>query len=211
MLVDLTQFFETGMPVYPGIEPPSFTALASVATDGYAMTEHRLWNHTGTHIDAPAHQILDGETLDEIGLDRLCTEAAVVDVSSRSPGAIGWAELEPLATHVGENDWVLLYSGNGRNWGSDEYWTGWSYPDAEAARQLIARGISGVGFDGPSPDPVDSTDFPLHRVWLGAGRLILENLTNLDHLPPRVQLIVAPMKVRDANGGPTRVFALLPN
>lgn len=211
MVVDLTQFFETGMPVYPGIEPPSFTALATVATDGYAMTEHRLWNHTGTHIDAPAHQILDGETLDEIGLYRLCTEAAVVDVSDRSPGAIGWAELEPLATHVRENDWVLLYSDNGRNWGSDAYWTGWSYPDAEAARRLIAGGISGIGFDGPSPDPVDSTDFPLHRVWLSAGRLILENLTNLDQLPSRVQLIVAPMKVRDANGGPSRVFALLPN
>ena len=84
----------------------------------------------------------------------------------------------------------------------------WSYPDADAALALIDRGISGVGFDGPSPDPVDSTDFPLHRVWLGAGRLILENLTNLDLLPPRVDLVVAPMKVRGANGGPTRVFAL---
>jgi kynurenine formamidase len=208
MMVDLTQFFETGMPVYPGIAPPSFTELAVVASDGYAMTEHRLWNHTGTHIDAPAHQILGGATLDEFGLDRLVAPAAVVDLSGRPPGPIGWAELEPLARHVTAGDWVLVYSDNGRNWGSDAYWSDWSYPDADAARALIDLGISGVGFDGPSPDPVDSTELPLHRIWLGAGRLILENLTNLDLLPPRVDLVVAPMKVRGANGGPTRVFAL---
>jgi kynurenine formamidase len=38
--------------------------------------------------------------------------------------------------------------------------------------------------------------------------MIIENLTNLEQLPPRVQVVVAPMKVRDANGAPTRVFAL---
>ena len=53
------------------------------------------------------------------------------------------------------------------------------------------------------------TDFGIHKVWLSAGRLILENLTNLDQLPERTLLVVAPMKVRGANGGPSRVFALI--
>jgi kynurenine formamidase len=48
-------------------------------------------------------------------------------------------------------------------------------------------------------------------VWLSAGRLILENVSNLDRLPERAQVVVAPMKVRDANGAPARVFALLPD
>jgi kynurenine formamidase len=45
-------------------------------------------------------------------------------------------------------------------------------------------------------------------VWLGAGRLIIENLSNLDRLPERTRVVVAPMKVRGANGAPARVFAL---
>jgi len=41
--------------------------------------------------------------------------------------------------------------------------------------------------------------------------LIIENATNLDQLPERAQVVVAPLKVRDANGAPARIFALLPD
>jgi kynurenine formamidase len=208
-VVDLSHHYEDGMPIFPGLPGPSFRPIAKVEDDGYAMSEYHLLNHIGTHVDAPAHQIAGGDTLDEIGLERLVTDAVTIDVSRRTPGPIAADELAPELDRVQRGDIVFLYSDNGRNWGSDAYWTGWSYPDADAARGLIDRGISAVGFDGPSADPVDSTTFDLHRVWLGAGRMIIENLTNLEQLPPRVQVVVAPMKVRGANGAPTRIFALV--
>jgi kynurenine formamidase len=175
------------------------------------MSEYHLLNHIGTHVDAPAHQIAGGATLDEIPLDRLVTDAVTIDVSDRAPGSMPLAEFEPHLSKIQRGDLVFLFSDNARNWGSEAYWTGWSYPDAEAAGALIELGISGIGFDGPSADPVDTTTFELHRVWLSAGRLILENVSNLDRLPERAQVVVAPMKVRDANGAPARVFALLPD
>src|SRR5207244_8404133 len=119
--------------------------------------------------------------------------------------------LEALRADLPRGDRLFLYSDNGRNWGSDDYWTGWSYPDAEASRGLVERGIVGIGFDGPSADPVDTETFELHKVWLGAGRMILENLTNLDLLPARTQVVVAPLKVRAANGAPARVLAFVPD
>jgi kynurenine formamidase len=39
--------------------------------------------------------------------------------------------------------------------------------------------------------------------------MILENLTNLDFLPPRTHVVVAPLKVRGANGAPARVLAFV--
>jgi len=210
-VVDLTHHLFDEMAVYPGIPQPTFRAIARVADDGYAMSEYHLINHIGTHIDAPAHQILDGATLDEIPLDRLITDAVTIDVSDLPPGPIDRETLEPRAAVVRGGDFVFLYSDNARNYGSAAYWTGWAFPDADAARMLIDRGISGIGFDGPSCDPVDTTTFDLHRVWLGAGRLILENLTNLGELPVRCPVVIAPMKVRDANGGPSRVFAFPPD
>ena len=126
-------------------------------------------------------------------------------VRSRSSS---WRE---SSTRCGSGDIVLFFSDNGRNYGSDAYWTGWSYPDAEAAGAFIDRGISAIGFDGPSADPVETTTFELHRIWLGAGRMILENVANLDRLPERAQVVVAPMKVARANGAPARIFALLPD
>src|SRR5579859_2168088 len=164
------------MPLYPGLRSPSFRDFAVVERDGYAMSEYHLLNHIGTHVDAPSHQIADGVTLDQIPLERLVTEAVTVDLSGRCPGAIGCEELEPLLGDLGEGDWLFLYSDNGRNWGSENYWTGWSYPDAETSQALVERGIVGIGFDGPSADPVDTETFELHKVWLGAGRMILENL-----------------------------------
>jgi kynurenine formamidase len=210
-IVDLSHAYAEDMPVYPGLPSPSFHDFAEVARDGYAMSEYRLLNHIGTHVDAPAHQVAGGDTLDEIQLERLVTQAVTVDLSGRSPGAIGSDDLEPLLGDLGEGDWLFLYSNNGRNWGSDAYWTGWSYPDADASRVLVERGIVGIGFDGPSADPVDTETFDLHKVWLGAGRMILENLTNLHLLPARVQIVVAPLKVRAANGAPARVLAFVPD
>jgi kynurenine formamidase len=211
-VVDLTHAFDNGMPVFPGLPGPSFEPIAKVEEDGFAMTRYAMLNHIGTHVDAPAHQIAGGDTLDEIGLERLVTDAVRIDVSHRDPhGAIPLDEIRGQLDDVRAGDIVLFYSNNARNYGTDAYWTGWSYPDADASRALIERGVSAVGFDGPSADPVDTTTFELHRIWLSAGRMILENVNNLDQLPARAQLVVAPMKVARANGAPTRIFALLPN
>lgn len=208
-IVDLTQALADDMARYPGIPQPSFRDIATVATDGYAMSEYTFVNHIGTHVDAPAHQIQDGDTLDEIPLERLVTDALTLDFRSHEKGRLTVADLEPHLEQMRTGDLVLICSGNDGNWGQGTYWTDWCYPDAEASRAIIARGVSGIGLDGPSVDPVDTTTFDLHRLWLGAGRLIIENLANLSDLPARTPVVVAPMKVRAANGAPARVLALL--
>lgn len=208
-IVDCSHFYDDAMPVMDGIAKPSFVDLATVETDGYAMSRYSLTNHCGTHVDAPAHQVAGGDTLDEISLDRFVTDAVVLDMRAHEPGPVRACEIEGQLSLVRRNDIALFCSGNDANWGSDAYWHGWCYPDAEASRALIDRGVSGVGFDGPSADPVESTTYELHLVWLSAGRIILENLAALDELPERCRIVVAPLKVRHANGGPARVFALV--
>ncbi len=92
-VIDLTHTFANGMPVFPGLPEPAFEPIANV----------------DTHVDAPAHQIAGGDTLDEIGLERLVTDALKIDVSHRDPhGAIPLAELEPRLDEVREGDIVLL-------------------------------------------------------------------------------------------------------
>jgi arylformamidase len=208
-IVDLTQPMANGMPVMEGIEPPQFRDLADVSVDGYAMSQYTFVNHTGTHVDAPAHQIAGGASLDEIPLDRLVTYAVTIDLTGHQPGPVGRADLDGQLDRVLAGDLVLFRSDNARNWGTDAYWHGWCYPDTLATRVLLDRDVAGIGFDGPSADPVDTDDYELHRLWLGAGKIIIENLASLAELPDRCRIVVAPLKVRHANGGPARVFALV--
>ena len=208
-IIDLTQAMANGMPVMAGIMPPEFRDLADVATDGYAMSQYTFINHTGTHVDAPAHQIAGGASLDEIPLDRLVTEALTIDLTGHDPGPVSPADLGGALDQVRPGDIVLLRSDNAANWGTDAYWDGWCYPDAAATRVLIGRGVSGVGFDGPSADPVDSADFELHQLWLGAGKIIIENLAGLAELPARCRIVIAPAEGAQGERGPARVLAFL--
>ena len=213
-MINLTHPFADGMPVFPGLcSEPSFRPIASVPDDGYAMTELHLLNHVGTHVDAPAPS-------DRRRRHAGRHPARAAGHAPPSPSTSPTGHRAPSrsrssshrCTHLHPGDILSLCSDNARNWGTAAYWTGWSYPDAQCAQALVDCGISAVGFDGPSADPGRVRPrFDLHRLWLASGRMIIENLTNLTELPTRSQVVVAPIKLARGNGGPARIFALLPD
>jgi kynurenine formamidase len=82
----------------------------------------------------------------------------------------------------------------------------------DAARVLVRdRKVAMLGIDTASIDHGPSTTFLAHRIGAEAGVANLENLTNLDALPPTGAVVVAlPMKIAKGSGGPARVIALVP-
>jgi kynurenine formamidase len=51
----------------------------------------------------------------------------------------------------------------------------------------------------------------VHRIAASSNVPGLENLTNLDHLPPTGAIVIAlPIKIEGGSGGPVRVVALVP-
>ena len=83
--------------------------------------------------------------------------------------------------------------------------------DEEAARFLVSCGMKGVGTDAISVDPVEMAHLPVHRVLLGAGMVIVENL-RLQKLAGerRVRFYALPLKYRNADGAPVRAVAEIP-
>ena len=68
----------------------------------------------------------------------------------------------------------------------------------------------GLAVDTLSLDHGPSKDFKTHLAWLPTGRWGLENVANLDHVPPAgATLVVGLAKVKDATGGPARLIALV--
>ena len=81
----------------------------------------------------------------------------------------------------------------------------------DAATMLVRdRRVAAIGVDTPSIDHGPSQDFPVHRVVAAANVMGLENVDNLEALPPTGAWIVAlPMKIGGGSGGPLRIVALL--
>ncbi len=71
---------------------------------------------------------------------------------------------------------VLIRTDWCKHWGKPEY-VNHPFLDADAARQLVARGVSAIGIDTLSPDETEGSpnDFGVHQAILGAGGLVVEN------------------------------------
>ena len=69
-ILDLTHLIEEAMPVYPETEPPKLTPSNTFEQHGFRETLLTMGSHTGTHMDAPAHMLRDGKTLDQFPADK---------------------------------------------------------------------------------------------------------------------------------------------
>ena len=204
-IIDLTHFIAESMPVYPGSRRPSISDANTIVKDGYAEKMISMSSHTGTHIDAPAHMIDKGTSLDMMDFSRFAGMAYVIDVSSLKKKEIGEADVSLKA--MSEADFILFYTGWSQFWGKDQYFKDYPVLSAELATKISQLNLKGIGLDVISIDPVGAKDFVNHMIIFRSDMLIIENLTNLDLLREKEFMFVCnPLKLKDADGSPVRAF-----
>jgi kynurenine formamidase len=125
--------------------------------------------------------------------------------------------MQNIQHQIQANSFVVGFTGWSRRWGDpDQYrnvvngsmcFPGFSQ---EAAELLLERNVAGVGIDTLSPDG-SNMEFPVHLSFLRAGKVLLENLTNLDRLPAAGSYILAlPLKIKGGTESPIRAVGLIP-
>ena len=87
-IIDLSHTIAKTTPVFPGSEKPQLATVASYEKDGYRETLIRMYSHTGTHIDPPAHVYEKGLTLDALPLTQFIGQAIVIDCRHVKPGEL---------------------------------------------------------------------------------------------------------------------------
>ncbi len=173
--------------------------------------------HTGAHIDSPLHVFKDGITTAEISLDQVIGEAVTIDLSFVDANhKISIDDLKRGgADEVRKSDIVLLRTDwTDKMYGKwPDYFTQSPFFPPESAEWLVAKDPKSIGFDffeeycARLPD-FTSEDFPMHRVILGAGIVIMEGITNLGALPRRRVPFYAPFyKIEGTEGAPARFFS----
>jgi kynurenine formamidase len=220
--VDLSHTLQENIPAYPTHARFGRTLYESyeygddASHYGLAMSEH-----TGTHMDAPLHFISEGQAhygTDEIPLDRLAGRAATIEATDLGSGdLLGVERIEAWEEEhgsIGAGDRVLIRYGWDRRWATGpegrrftEDWPGLS---GKAAAYLVGKSVSLVGCDTLAIDATVSTENPAHYELLGNEVYIVENLNNLDRLPPFCLFLALPLKIRGGSGSPVRAVALVP-
>ena len=202
------------MSVYPGTPLPELAPLGNLEQHGYRETLLHIGSHTGTHMDAPAHMLTDGASLDQLPVSRFCGKAAVLDVTDLAPGSLITTQLllerlEPLRGM----DFLLIRTGWEDKWNTPAFFDE-PFPvlSEDAARYLVSQGLKGVGTDAISVDAADSHDFSVHHVFFRGGLVVVECLC-LNGLAGQkeVRFFALPLKFAKADGAPVRAMAEIPD
>jgi len=214
-IVDLSVPVHGGMQVYPGDPEVTISQAARLEVDGVNVVSIHAGSHTGTHVDAPFHVLADGARLDELDLGLFHGPAVVADVRGRAPRApITWAELAGYTPLLRPGAVLVLHTGWSEHFGDPDY-LAHPWLTAEAAEQVVASGVRALAVDALSPDPTPPAGeaagpLPVHQVVLGAGGVIVENLTNVAALAELTDPVISffPLALAGADGAPVRAVGM---
>jgi kynurenine formamidase len=232
-LLDLTYALDEQTVFWPTNKP--FTrdkAAWGRSANGYwyASGDFSMSEHGGTHIDAPIHFGEGQLAVDEIPLQKLVAPAVVIDVRSSVADNRDYRlsrddvdQWESRHGPIPAGAVVLMLTGWGQRWPDRARYLGTATPSdpktlhfpgfsREAAEFLVKqRRVDGIGIDTASIDYGPSQDFIVHQIVNGANLYGLENVANLERLPPKGAILIAlPIKIKGGTGGPVRIIAVLP-
>ncbi|MDT8323546.1 MAG: cyclase family protein [Bacteroidota bacterium] len=203
-IIDISTPLDAETPSYAGDPVFTRTVVSAIAADGsgYNLSALAMSAHTGTHIDAPAHFLAEGKTIDQVPARRWVTPAVVIDLPH--PGPIHPSQLERRGIRAG--DAVLLRANARRaaDAGPDDF----SALTRDAAELLVAKKINLVGIDALSIESYLDADFPVHRKLLRNDVLIIEGLRLAHVRPGRYTLVATPLLIRGGDGAPARALLI---
>ncbi len=194
------------LPIWPDSPPVELTLIHSLeAGEEWNETQVSFSVHTGTHLDAPAHFIPGGGTVEAIAPDRLCGPCHVAGLEGRDVITADDLEQASVPESV---ERLLLKTDNGRRWGP-QFDPGFTGLDVSAAGWVVERGLELIGIDYLSIQAFEEPN-EVHRRLLGAGVIVLEGIILAGIEPGFWELVCLPLKLAGAEGAPARAMLRTP-
>ncbi len=216
-IIDLTLDIYDGMITFPANWHPrvEITILGRHKLEGRTTRKLTLGTHTGTHVDAPLHMIEGGKSVDELALDTIVGEAAVIDLTGMDPlTGITSHDLNTQSGVVQKRDIVIIRTDWWKKWNERAFYFEHPYLTKGACEWLLEHQVRSVAIDipnvdNPAEDLPPGTPGPIHVLLMSSDVVLIENLTNLDRLNrKRVFFVALPLKIRGSDASPARVIAI---
>ncbi len=201
-IIDITIPIHENMACFPGTPCPKFTQLRSFEKDGKSIWSFELTSVTGTHLEAPAHSIPGGITVDKLDLEKCIGPCLVVDVQGKED----LIQFEDLKNVKAER--VLLKTSNSSFIREDKFYDDFVALSAEAAQQLVENGVKLIGIDYYGIEKRGTLDHPVHTTLMKAGVIVVVGLDLSEVAPGYYTLIALPNKFAGLDGAPCRAILL---
>ena len=83
-VVDLTHAWDSDFPTFDGKPGILYEPAVKFEDSGYQLWKLTIWEHSGTHIDAPLHFSADGTSVDNLPIDQLICPLCVIDIKAKA-------------------------------------------------------------------------------------------------------------------------------
>ena len=203
---DISAPLRDRMAGFPGDPEVRITKVRSIGRgDPYELSALALGSHTGTHVDPPSHFVPGGLPVDQLDLSVLNGRCEVVDVPA-GRSEVGLPEVRAVPQGA---ERVLFRTANSARWArSEAFFADYVAIGLPAAHELLDRKLRLVGIDSLSVEVSPDASFPVHRLLLGHGLVILEGLRLADVRAGPYELRCLPLRIHDGDGGPARAVLL---
>jgi arylformamidase len=208
-LIDISLPLGEDTPVFPGDPPFERQIQQRIGKDNaFELSSLRLGAHAGTHIDSPSHFMRDGHSLDQAKLESFILPAQVVQSDHDTVQA---SDLDSVSAQPGR---AILFRTRNSLTGLNRkpgYKSAYVYLTLQAAQRCLEMGAPLVGIDYLSVDRDGDPAYPVHRLLLSAGCLILEGLELSRAAPGKYGLFCLPLNIAGAEASPVRAVLVPPD
>ncbi len=181
--------------VYPGDPSPHSEKICDMNRgDLYNLTAFSMCAHNGTHLDAPSHFLLKGDTVESLPLSKTVGYAYVADCK----GELNAADAETILSRAKEINpdaakRILI--------------RGEATVTSAAACVFASAGLELVGNESQTVGPEDAP-MDVHRILLSSGVVLLEGI-RLDRVREGVYFLsAAPLAIAGSDGSPCRALLI---
>jgi arylformamidase len=205
-IYDISLPIRTGGLIYPG-NPEIVIDPEQAISHGAGANVSRLsfGSHTGTHVDAAKHFFDDGQTVDDIPLEKLIGPARLIAVSD----SLMSVTARDLEQHdLAGQKRILIRTRNSSFNQETEFHKDYTFIAPDAAEYLVSLDVQLVGVDYLSIEQFHSGHHRTHRALLEKSVVIVEGLNLRDVEPGDYELVCLPLRLAGVDGAPARAVLM---
>jgi len=203
-IIDISWPISPAMTAYKDRSVVAFTPTKTFEKDHAREATVIIGTHSGTHVDAPAHFLEHGHTIDQMKLDALIGPCKVLDLSDIS---------EKVTAHdlqrfdIKKHDRILLKTKNSSLDSQARFDASFIFLEKSGAEYLASLDIAAVGIDYLGIER-GQADHATHEILMHKNIPIIEGL-RLGHVEPgEYTLCCLPLALQGLEAAPARAVLM---